>query len=68
MADAAKLLTVNDQAYVSPYLMRPLRRLADVERSHGAPAADRAAGADQEKPSRRKSPAGSEYAGESRRG
>ena len=34
MANAAKALVLNDQAYVSPYLMRPLRRLDEVARSH----------------------------------
>ncbi|MGQ0675378.1 MAG: hypothetical protein ACT4N4_04745 [Rhodospirillales bacterium] len=36
MADAAKILVLNDQAYVSPYLMRPLRRLEEVERDQAA--------------------------------
>jgi hypothetical protein len=67
MADAAKVLTLNDQAYVSPYLMRPLRRLADVERSRRAAAADRTEGAE-EKPARRQTPAASERAEETRRG
>jgi hypothetical protein len=36
MAEAAKALILNDQSYVSPYLLRPLRRLDEVERDRRA--------------------------------
>jgi len=67
MADAAKVLTSNDQAYVSPYLMRPLRRLADVERSRRASPDAKADPADR-RPARRQASADPEPAGETRRG
>ncbi len=36
MVSTAKVLVLNDHAYVSPYLMRPLRRLDEVERAQSS--------------------------------
>lgn len=58
MPHAAKALILNDNAYVSPYLMRPLRRLDEVERSKptaDAAEADTKPAANDAKPRRRQS-------------
>lgn len=53
MGNTAKVVVLHDNAYVSPYLMRPLRRLDEVERAHGEAKADDAAGAKDARSARR---------------
>ncbi len=54
MPGASKALILNDYAYVSPYLMRPLRRLDEVERS--TPDSNAKPAANDSKPQRRPAP------------